>query len=176
MTINKTFLPDCIGSLKPLKSVRQVVHVSHVTLRTEIVVGALCALPSHADDAVPLASVAHDVVVLHTSCGVVENEQVVVTLVAYSVVAPGAVVPLNYNSFVGGFVSRIRRGRSVSERRWRLADFHNRPRVTLATVLVVPLPVVPANDPQSHLQHLRRLRLRAFLQLYNFNRYMLTTS
>lgn len=132
---------------------RQIVNIAHVTLSAKIIVEALGTFPTDADNAVPLTTVADDIVVLDSGGGVVEHQKIVMTLIAYSVIAARAVIPLYYNGLVRSFVGRIGSAGSVGKRRRRFADFYDSAGVTFAAILIVPFPVVASNYPQAYFEH-----------------------
>ena len=78
----------------------QVMLVVHIAQSAEVDVRTDQTLPSHASDAVLLASIADNIVVTDTDGRVVDHSQVVCILVTDSVISSRSGVPLNDNSFV----------------------------------------------------------------------------
>ena len=75
---------------------------------------------------------------LLTDGGAVQHAQVVAVSDAATVAAPGARVPLHCHHD----------GAALASRALRLVQLHHRTHAAHATVLVLPGPVGPANDPQ----------------------------
>lgn len=125
-------------------------HISHVTLRAEIIIETLRTLPSDANYPMPLATVADDIGMLDASSRIIEYQEIVSTLVADPIVAPSAMIPLNDDRLVWRSVGRIWTGSRVSCG-GRPTDLHYRPSMTLTAILVVPFPVLAADDSQANL-------------------------
>lgn len=128
----------------------KIVCVCHIALRAKIVIEAFGALPSYADDAVSLATVANDVRMLDTGSCIVEDQKVVGVLISDAVVAPRAMVPLDDDRLVRCFVRVIGNGSSVG----RLSDLDNGAGMALASVLVGPLPVAATDHSETDFPHL----------------------
>lgn len=134
-----------------------IVSIRHIALSAQIVIPALGALPSYTLDTVRLAMITKNVRMLDSCRGVIEDQQVVGILIANAIVASGAMVPLYNDSPVRSLVGVISVGGSGSGSSgvpgttgW-LADLDNGARVTLAPILVGPLPVPASDDPQADL-------------------------
>ena len=129
-------------------------YIGHVALRAEIVVEALRTLPPDANYPVPLATVTDNVGVLDASGRIIEHQQIVSTLVTDPIITPSAVVPLNDDRLVRRPIGWIRTGGRAPRGRW-LPDLHYRSGVTLAAILIVPFPILTADDSQTNFQHLQ---------------------
>lgn len=70
-------------------------NVVSVAVRTQVKVGALSAAEQNACDSRLLAAVADDVLMAHPDLCVVDNNEVVLALVADSVVGPMSRVPVH---------------------------------------------------------------------------------
>lgn len=130
-------------------------HIGHVALSAEIIIKALGTLPPDANYPVSLATIADNVGMLDAGGRVIEHQQIVSALVTDPVITPGAVVPLNDDRLVRRPIGGIRTGGRAPYHGGWLPDLHYRSGMTFAAILIIPFPILTADDTQTNFQHLQ---------------------
>ena len=118
---------------------RQIMLVCHVAKRAQVKIKAFTTLPAHALYAPLLAVVTNDVRMPNANGGVVEYAQIVLVLVAHTVVGTRARIPLHDHSLFGRRLAA------------QFAHFGDGATMAFAIVLVPPLPVGTTDNSNSYL-------------------------
>lgn len=92
--------PDRICCLIAHERVLEIVDVVAVAVRTQVKVGTLSAAEKYSSDAGFLAAVADDVRMTDTDLCVVNNDQIVLSLVANAVICSMSGIPIHDDSLL----------------------------------------------------------------------------